>query len=193
VPDQVEWLRQLSSTSSRIAQLGRRYLEDRFQAIDWLSRRLTQSSPAATVARQRDWLKNLHQVMVGTMRHDLSSRGRNLETMRARLLRRSPAMSVQQSIRTMNGLEQRLQVAGRNAVDRLQQKLRLAAATLNSVSPLATLDRGYSIVTDAESGRILTEASTVKIGTTVRAQLARGSLEAKVTKAKDGNGHDNQA
>jgi exodeoxyribonuclease VII large subunit len=193
VPDQADWLRQLSSTSSRIAQLGRRYLEDRFQAIDWLSRRLTQSSPAATVARQRDWLKNLQQVMIATMRHDLSTRSRSLDSARARLLQRSPAMSVQQSIRRMNGLEQRLRVAGRNSVDRLQQKLRLAARTLHSVSPLATLERGYSIVSDAASGRILTTASTVSAGTAIRARLAHGSLAATVTEVKDEHADDDQA
>ena len=192
VPDQSEWLRQLSSTSSRIAQLGRRYLEDRFQAVDWLARRLTQSSPAATVARQRDWLKNLQQVMIATVRHDLSNRSRTLDSVRSRLLQRSPAMGVQQSIRRMNGLEQRLQVAGRNAVDRLQQKLRLAARTLNSVSPLATLERGYSIVSDTASGQILTEASSVKVGATISARLARGSLEATVSKVKDGSPNDDQ-
>jgi exodeoxyribonuclease VII large subunit len=185
VPDQEEWLRQLAATSSRIAQLGRRYLESRFQTIDWLSRRLTQSSPASTVARQRAWLKNLHQVMLATMRHGLSSRRTILDATRARLLQRSPAVGVQQSIRKMSGLEQRLHNAGRNTVERLQQKLRLAARTLDSVSPLATLERGYSIVTDAKSSRILTDATTVSAGTTIYARLAHGSIEATVTKVKD--------
>lgn len=193
VPDQGEWLRQLSSTSSRIAQLGRRYLEDRFQAIDWLSRRLTQSSPAASVARQRDWLKNLQQVMIATMRHDLSIRRRMLESAQTRLLQRSPAMGVQQSISSLNALEQRLRFAGLNSVDRLQQKLRLAARTLDSVSPLATLERGYSIVSDARSGRILTAAASVEIGATISARLATGSLEATVTRVKNGNRDDDQA
>jgi len=187
VPDHAEWLRQLATMSSRIAQLGRRYLEDRFQAIDWLSKRLTRSSPAATVARQRDWLRNLQQVMIAAVRHDLSTRSRTIEATRSRLLQCSPAMGVQQSIRRMSGLEHRLKVAGRNSVDRLQQKLGLAARTLDSVSPLATLERGYSIVTDAESGRILTSASSVKAGTSIHARLAAGTLEATVTKADDGD------
>ena len=192
VPDQAEWLRQLATTSARIAQLGRRYLEDRFQAIDWLSKRLTQSSPAATVARQRDWLKNLHQVMVAVIRTDLSARSRNVEGTRLRLLQRSPAVGVQQSIRRMSSLEQRLKIAGRNVVDRLQQKLRLAARTLDSVSPLATLERGYSIVSDSETGRILTDASSVEAGVNIQARLAHGSLEATVTNAKNRDEHDDQ-
>jgi exodeoxyribonuclease VII large subunit len=38
VPDQAEWLRSLNATAGRIALLGRRYLEENFQTVDWLSR-----------------------------------------------------------------------------------------------------------------------------------------------------------
>jgi len=190
VPDHAEWLRQLVTTSTRIAQLARRYIEDRFQEIDWLGKRLTQSSPAATVARQRDWLRNLRQVLIGTIRHDLSTRRRHIDDTRARLLQRSPAMGVQQSIRRMNKLEQRLEVAGRNRIDRLQQRLKLAGRTLNSVSPLATLDRGYAIVTERDSGQLLTAASSVAAGVNIQARLAEGSLEATVTGTNEEDEHN---
>lgn len=192
VPDHTEWMKQLAATAMRIAKLGRRYLEDRFQAIDWLSKRLAQSSPAATVARQRDWLRNLQQVMIACMRHGLATRRRQVEVARAHLLQRSPALGVQQSMQRMSRLEQRLEVAGRNTVDRLQQKLRLAKRALDSVSPLATLERGYSIVTEASSGRILTAASSIKAGSSIHARLAAGSLEATVTKTDDGDEHDGE-
>ena len=190
VPDHAEWLRQLVTTSTRIAQLARRYIEDRFQEIDWLGKRLTQSSPAATVARQRDWLRNLRQVLIGTIRHDLSTRRRHIDDTRARLLQRSPAMGVQQSIRRMNKLEQRLEVAGRNRIDRLQQRLKLAGRTLDSVSPLATLGRGYAIVTERESGQLLTAASSVAAGVNIQARLAEGSLEATVTGTNEEDEHN---
>jgi exodeoxyribonuclease VII large subunit len=192
VPDHAEWLRQLVTMSSRIAQLARRYVEDRFQAIDWLGKRLTQSSPAATVARQRDWLRNLQQVLSGAIRHDLSTRGRSLERTRTRLLQRSPAMGVQQFIRRMSGLEQRLEVAGGRSIDRLQQRLKLASRTLDSVSPLATLERGYAIVTERETGKLLTAASSVDVGVNIEARLAEGSLEATVIRANEENEKDEE-
>jgi exodeoxyribonuclease VII large subunit len=190
VPDQAQWQRQLVSTTRRIAQLGRRYLEDRYQAIDWLGRRLTQSSPAATVARQRDWLRNLQQVMTGAIRHDLAQRAWHVETVRSRLLQRSPAIGVQQSIGRMNGLRQRLNSAGIASVSRRQQQLNLAARALDSVSPLATLERGYSIVSDAESGRILTDSSQVRTGASIRARLLHGRIEATVTGTSNGESND---
>ena len=190
VPDQDEWLRSLSATAARIALLGRRYLEDRFQTVDWLGRRLIQSSPAATVARQSDWLRNLQQILTGAIRHDLATRARNLEVMRSRLLQRSPAIGVQQSMHRLSALIQRLSGSGTSAVDRLNVRLRLAARTLDSVSPLATLDRGYAIVSDDKTGTTLTDAAKVKPGLSIRAQLAHGTLKAIVKESSTGKSDD---
>ena len=190
VPDQAEWLRSLSATAARIALLGRRYLEEKFQTVDWLSRRLTQGSPAAIVTRQSDWLRNLQQILAGAIRHDLASRARNVENIRFRLLQRSPAIGVQQSMQRLSTLQQRLSGSGTSAVDRLNVRLRLAARALDSVSPLATLDRGYAIVSDEETGAILTDAAKIKPGSGIRAQLAHGTLQATVNEVNTGKSND---
>jgi len=52
---------------------------------------------------------------------------------------------------------------------------------LESLSPLAILDRGYALVFDSE-GKLLKDASGIQIGDTVSARLARGQIEASVTK-----------
>jgi exodeoxyribonuclease VII large subunit len=181
VPDQAEWQRHLSTVSGRIALFGRRYLEDRFQATDWLARRLTQSSPAATVARQAAWLGNLRQVMIAAIRHDLSARGHALSIQRTELLQRSPAVRVQRFISRLSSLEQQLENNGRKSIDRRRQQLNLAARALDSVSPLATLDRGYAIVSSADTGRVLMSAGDAPAGTAISARLAHGTLEATVT------------
>lgn len=185
-PDQAEWRRRLTTLATRLATRGRRSLEARFQTVDWLGRRLLQGSPAATVRRQRDWLRNLRQVLSGAIRHDLASRRLSLQDARTALLQRSPALGLQRSVSRMAALQQRLETAGDNALQRATQRLRLSARALDSVSPLATLDRGYAIVTDAKSGRVLTDASAVKPGTGISARLASGSLEATVTQTEGG-------
>ncbi len=192
VPDQAEWQRHLSTLTNRISMYCHRYLEDRFQAIDWLGTRLTRSSPATTVSRQRNRLENLQQVMTAAIRHDLTNRTRRLEATRGTLLQRSPAISVQRSVGHVSSLRQRLNTSGSNAVERAHNRLELAARALDSVSPLATLDRGYAIVSDADSGRILTDSSGVTIGDRILARLARGELVATVTRTEDGGKNEDQ-
>ncbi len=184
VPDQAEWLRSLSKTTARIASLGRRYLEDHQQELDILSRRLSRSSPATIVARQLEWLKNLQQVLIGAVRYDLVRRSRALELVRTRLLQRSPAIEVQYSVNRLAELNQRLRIFGTASVERLANRLNLAERALQSVSPLATLERGYAIVSDADSGMILTDSSATKPGREITARLAHGSLTATVDTVK---------
>jgi exodeoxyribonuclease VII large subunit len=56
-------------------------------------------------------------------------------------------------------------------------------ASLEALSPVAILNRGYALMFDAE-GRLLKDASTVKAGDEVSARLARGRIRARVTAAQ---------
>ena len=52
---------------------------------------------------------------------------------------------------------------------------------LQSLSPLAILDRGYALVFDS-NGKLLKDADGVKIGDKISARLAHGQIQAAVTK-----------
>lgn len=143
VPDRDDWLRTINSLATRIARLGQRTVEERGQTLDWLSRRLLQTSPTAMLERSAARLCNL---------------------------------------------QQRLSAGSRGIVAAIQHRLELAMRGLHSVSPLATLDRGYAIVTDVDSGKVLLNAGDVAPGDDVRARLARGELIATVKSTKDTNG-----
>jgi exodeoxyribonuclease VII large subunit len=55
---------------------------------------------------------------------------------------------------------------------------------LESLSPLAILDRGYSLVFDSE-GKLLKEARGLNVGDEISARLAHGEIRAAVTKKQD--------
>lgn len=61
VPDRNDWLRSINNLANRIIRLGRRSLEDLGQSLDWLSRRLVQTSPSASLERSAARLHNLQQ------------------------------------------------------------------------------------------------------------------------------------
>jgi exodeoxyribonuclease VII large subunit len=52
---------------------------------------------------------------------------------------------------------------------------------LESLSPLAILERGYALVFDSE-GKLLKDARALKVGDEISARLARGEIQAAVTK-----------
>jgi exodeoxyribonuclease VII large subunit len=69
------------------------------------------------------------------------------------------------------------------SLKRRRQRLGLAAASLDALSPLAVLHRGYAIAQDAR-GKLLTDAGTVAVGDEVNVRLAKGRLSARVENAQ---------
>lgn len=180
VPDHKDWLRAIAASETRLLRLGRRAVEAQAQTLDWLSRRLYAASPARRVERQQDRLRIATGRLLAGMRAELSGQRRMLLTRRSQLLTASPALAVQRSLTRLAAARQNLAVAGRNWLGDRGHRLALAARALNSVSPLATLERGYAIVTDADSGEILSDAGKVDTGDTIEARLATGRLRASV-------------
>lgn len=182
VPNQSDWLRQISGFAARIARVGQRALEDRAQELDWLGRRLVASSPAATLQRQRDSLREHSGRLNSAMRQQLLEQKNSLQETRGELMKLSPALSVQRSIGHLQQLLQRLATSTHNTVSDTSHKIALLGRALNSVSPLATLDRGYAIVKQEDSGAVLTNAANIEPGKDIRAQLSRGEIIATVKK-----------
>jgi exodeoxyribonuclease VII large subunit len=54
------------------------------------------------------------------------------------------------------------------------------SAQLNALSPLATLERGFSITTRARDHKIMHNAKDIKIGEKIHIQLSKGNLECTV-------------
>jgi exodeoxyribonuclease VII large subunit len=67
----------------------------------------------------------------------------------------------------------------------LRQDMRRLSSQLKALSPLAVLDRGFSI-TRLKSGAIVRDATGVGVGEVLQTQVARGTLESKVTSTKPG-------
>ena len=67
----------------------------------------------------------------------------------------------------------------------LRQDIRRLSSQLKALSPVAVLDRGFSI-TRLESGAIIRDAAGVGVGEVLRTQVARGTLESKVTSTQPG-------
>ena len=158
VPDQHDSLRRINVLASRLARVGERAVEDRAQQVDWFSAR-----------------------MVSAVRQKLLSQRHDVQTLRSELVQLSPAMSVQRSIARLGPLQHRLASGTNEALSELNHRVALLGRALNSVSPLATLDRGYAIVLDSD-GKAMTDASTAESGDEIRARLSKGELVANITK-----------
>ena len=82
----------------------------------------------------------------------------------------------------LNGVENRLFAAVQLMEKHHSSKLALLSAKLDSLSPLKVLARGYAIVSEAKTGKIVHKIADVSEGDPVKIRLSEGSLECTVTK-----------
>ncbi len=71
-------------------------------------------------------------------------------------------------------------------LDNARRRLSVMAATLDALSPLAVVGRGYALVSDDEFGNLVRSTRAVKIGERLRVQLADGRLRCRVEEVEEG-------
>lgn len=69
-------------------------------------------------------------------------------------------------------------------LERLNTRLTGNARTLHTVSPLATLARGYSILTD-ESGQVIRSSTQVQPNQRLQARLSEGEIQCRVEETRE--------
>ena len=180
VPDSAQYLRALSALERGLAQSIRRKLLSLRQSLAHSERALGHLSPRARLLQHAQRLDELEQ----RLQRAVSAR---LERARVRLANAEALLGRSSPVRRLAPLKQRLEAAQRRVPVAMQRRLQAARErferslrTLNAVSPLATLDRGYAIVT-GDGSHVVTDASSLVTGSSIEARLARGSVRATVT------------
>jgi exodeoxyribonuclease VII large subunit len=179
VPDSADWAARIAHLHSRLRRSMLRGLEDRGTRLRWLMGRASMVGPAAKLAQQSQRLDELEQRLARGVRRGLVERRSHLSEWRTRLWQASPIAHVHAARARHAALNARLRSAVLEILRRGRARLAPLARTLNAVSPLATLDRGYAIVSKPGGG-ILRDAAEAPPGTEIEARLGKGRLRAKV-------------
>lgn len=126
-------------------------------------------------------MDDIEQRLQGNFRIKLQSLQQRLSTQQGRLLQNSPAHRVARYSLSQQSLSIRLQQAVQKRLGYRSQQLAGLARALDTVSPLATLGRGYSIVRNSE-GALVRSNADVNAGDSIAVQLHKGQLSATVDK-----------
>ena len=101
------------------------------------------------------------------------------------LLRISPLATTIKDQERNNLLKNRLMNAVLENIQKAEINTGKLVATLEAVSPLGVLGRGYSIITSETTGKVIRKKSQVRIGEKIKALLGEGKIQAKVIKKLD--------
>jgi exodeoxyribonuclease VII large subunit len=179
VPDAEEWINAFVRSGARLQRCMRRRLEEHRERLRWLTGRAALVSPVARLGAQAQRLDELEQCLVRALRRRLQEHRERLRWLTGRAAQVTPSTRLAQQRLRLENLDQQLRRAGRHVLSSRRERLLPLIRTLNAVSPLATLERGYAIVS-TENGAILRNAAHAKPGTIIEARLAQGRVRAKV-------------
>ena len=158
-------LRRLELLGSRVegadayleARSPRRVLQQSAERVDWL-----ESGLRSVLARR-----------VESLRHSVDAAGEALEA-------RHPRGAVQRAADVLERLEGELGAGLARRMDGLGRELAGAAEALEARSPLKVLARGYSLLSDEATGRVVRAPQDAAPGQRLRARLASGELIVRV-------------
>jgi exodeoxyribonuclease VII large subunit len=171
----------LDDLEQRLTAFMQRELRSVALRFEGMSLRLKLAHPGLRLAQQRQRLDDLELRLTGTIRAALHSDRTRISEMYTRLVHQSPEHSIREHRTRHDALSGRLGHAMRQRVSRAEHRLNLAIRTLNTVSPLATLGRGFALVKRVADGALVTNADAVAVGDEIEARLAHGTLKARVT------------
>ena len=175
-PDQMEWLQHIKRIEAQLIQRMKANIENAYKEMAWLEKRLQQRHPGKRLQEKAQRLDELELRIKRLMQILLDRSKLQFNTQMARFQHHHPSQRLGAFQLQQQHLSHRFTSAMNRYLDKQSQKLAALGHTLDTVSPLATLSRGYSIVSRSGNQEIIRSSEDVDIGQTVETRLSRGSL-----------------
>ncbi|WP_090310824.1 exodeoxyribonuclease VII large subunit [Pseudomonas linyingensis] len=176
-PDSSDLQRRLDGLQRRLTLRMQHLLAARQMQVDGLRRRLRH--PGERLRQQAQRLDDLELRLQRAMSQRLRSSRDQLGRLETRLAGQHPERLLELLRQRLDHLAQRLPRAMHAGLRERRQKLEATVQTLQVVSPLATLGRGYSILLD-DRGRAVRRATDTASGQRLTAKLHEGELALRV-------------
>jgi exodeoxyribonuclease VII large subunit len=180
-PHQEDYLQLLRGWEARLHALCAARLTQARRQLTALSRLVRH--PGQRVQQQLRHVATLASRLRRAMGARQTALDRRLQLVMLRLQQQAPMQRVAARQQLLQQLLERLLRAQQHRLRYGQQQLMALSQALQTVSPLATLDRGYSITRDAQ-GYVLRAATAVSVGAILETQLAQGRVLSQVLRSE---------
>jgi exodeoxyribonuclease VII large subunit len=179
VPDQAEWRRLLDHHGRRLAAVAQRIIRFHRDRIGYLNQRLNQAHPRHRLQERQQRLDELDARLSSALQRQMHRAVTRTQWLAGRLAQVHPGRRLAERSALLRDRSERLARSVTALVRTHRRRFESVVRTLQAVSPLATLDRGYAIVTTLD-GRVVHRANDLQTGDTIQARLAKGQLRAVI-------------
>ncbi|WP_339778552.1 exodeoxyribonuclease VII large subunit [uncultured Methylophaga sp.] len=173
---------QLKRLQTQLDYSIQRRLQGKQQQLDYLSVRLPH--PQLRISWRQTRLQDLTQRFekaFSVQQQQFKLQSQNLNDRLKRLL---PVSRLKQQQQLVEALSSQLNRLTRQQITDHKKQLAQLMRTLSVVSPLNTLERGYSITSDAQTGNVIYRSDEVTVGQSLQIRLFEGQLDCEVRRKK---------
>jgi len=189
-PDQDDWYATFNELEQRLAELMERKIsEHRVQLIHLLKRL---RHPGDKLREHAQRLDGISMRIERSIESTLQNKQAQLKTLSAQLWQHTPSHRIEKYQSRLELVQEKLSHLIQQELATLKQRLLVATTKLESVSPLATLNRGYSIATkvadkqnSTEDNKIIHASNQVVPGDKITTTLQQGSIISTVETCYD--------
>ncbi len=176
-PDTQHWQTQNQQLKQRLQRAMSTQLQQKQRHVYNLQARLRH--PRQTLDNLNSHLSRLDLRLQQSLRSALKQQQQHIQQLQARLQQHNPTLMLPPLRLQQQYLQARLHQAMQHKLEDYQQHLHRLLHNLDTVSPLATLQRGYAIVLD-QQGQIIRRARALQADDEVQVRLAEGELRCRV-------------
>lgn len=180
--DRDQLVTDVMQTQLWLEQTIKRELKQKQQHLDWLEARLQLQRPSNKIQQQAQRLDELESRLRQQIIKTLEKKHLQIEHLQARLDSNLPQRIIFEQQQKLVQFKVRLQQSMQLKLQNSQSKFQIQMAMLDSISPLKTLDRGYSITKDKQSGKLITSVTQSYKEQAIQVQFKDGEISAVVDK-----------
>lgn len=183
-PDGPALLRQVEALQQRLIRAPARELQQHWQRLDALDRRLAGQHPARRLVEAATRLSDLIRRARRAGETALKQARADHATLRQRLLARHPSRRVDEFEQQRQTARKRLLRAFDAELARHSARFSETARALDNVSPLAVLARGYALIEDNQ-GRVLSRREDFTRGQAIFTRVRDLRIESEIRRVAD--------
>jgi len=180
VPDRQELLDKLRQLEIRLRQAVRNRLRQCREQLWRLSERRCFTDPLSLLGDFRQELDRVSIQIDALAQRQISLKRWKLLELSSRLAHCSPQAQLVRWRERLHRYNEALQTAVGLALNKCRRKLELMAGKLEALSPFAVLQRGYALVRDPITGKVLMRVGHFAVGQRAEVLLADGKLDVTV-------------
>ena len=180
-PDQAELRQRVATQDMKMRRATMQLLQHLARVLDHLRKRMPDATRPLQYLAQR--VDDLGARLLHSVRGHVAECRSHLQQAGAALYQLDPRHRLRENIGRCRFLNAQLTQHMHHLLQLARERLGGSRVALNAVSPLATLERGYAIVTDEQS-RLVVDAARLCEGDLIQARFARGQAQAKVLRVK---------